>query len=123
MVPHVFVCLDALPRTGSGKVDRGALPHPGRTRPAVATPFAAPRDEIERLLAAAWAIALDLEEVGIDDSFLELGGDSLAAMRVAALVTQATRVEVPISALLRTATVAEMATVVREHATGPHASA
>ena len=114
MVPQVFVCLDALPRTGSGKVDRGALPLPGRARPAVATPFAPPRDEIERLLAVVWATVLDLEEVGIDDQFLELGGDSLAAMRIAAHVTQVARVEVPMSALLETATVAEMATVVRE---------
>ena len=114
MVPQVFVCLDALPRTASGKVDRHALPPPGRTRPAVATPFAPPRDEIERLIAGVWATVLDLEEVGIDDQFLELGGDSLAAMRVAARVTQVARVELPMSALLETATVAEMATVVRE---------
>ena len=57
---------------------------------------------------------LDLEEVGIDDQFLELGGDSLAAMRIAARVTEVARVEVPMSALLATATVAEMAAVVRE---------
>ena len=114
MVPQVFVCLDALPRTGSGKVARDALPLPGRARPAVATPFAPPRDEIERLLAVVWATVLDLEEVGIDDQFLELGGDSLAAMRIAARVTEVARVEVPMSALLATATVAEMATVVRE---------
>jgi acyl carrier protein len=114
MVPQVFVRLDALPRTGSGKVDRNALPLPGRARPAVATPFAPPRDEIERLLAVVWATVLDLEEVGIDDQFLELGGDSLAAMRIAARVTEVARVEVPMSALLATATVAEMATVVRE---------
>ena len=114
MVPQVFVCRDALPRTGAGKVARGALPLPGRARPAVATPFAPPRDEIERLLAVVWATVLDLEEVGIDDQFLELGGDSLAAMRIAARVTEVARVEVPMSALLATATVAEMATVVRE---------
>ena len=114
MVPQVFVRLDALPRTGSGKVDRHALPAPGRTRPAVATPFAPPRDEIERLIAVVWATVLDLEEVGIDDQFLDLGGDSIAAMRVAARVTQVARVEMPMSALLETATVAEMATVVRE---------
>jgi len=114
MVPQVFVRLDALPRTGSGKVDRHALPAPGRTRPAVATPFAPPRDEIERLIAVVWATVLDLEEVGIDDQFLDLGGDSIAAMRVAARVAQVARVEMPMSALLETATVAEMATVVRE---------
>jgi acyl-coenzyme A synthetase/AMP-(fatty) acid ligase/acyl carrier protein len=114
MVPQIFVCLDALPRTGSGKVDRHALPPPGQARPAVATPFTPSRDEIERLIAVVWATMLGLEEVGIDDQFLELGGDSLAAMRIAARVMQVARVELPMSALLETSTVAEMATVVRE---------
>jgi acyl-coenzyme A synthetase/AMP-(fatty) acid ligase/acyl carrier protein len=123
MVPHVFVCLDALPRTGSGKVARGELPPPGRARPALATPFAPPRDEIEHLLAVVWATVLDLEEVGVDDQFLDLGGDSLAAMRVATLVMQAIHLELPMAAVLTTATVAEMATVVRDHAAGPRPSA
>jgi acyl-coenzyme A synthetase/AMP-(fatty) acid ligase/acyl carrier protein len=123
MVPQVFVCLDALPRTGSGKVARGELPPPGRARPALATPFAPPRDEIEHVLAVAWATVLDLDEVGIDDQFLDLGGDSLTAMRVATLVMQATHLELPMAALLANATVAQMATVVRDHAAGPRPSA
>ena len=104
-------------------MDRGALPPPGRARPALATPFAPPRDEIEHLLTVVWATVLDLDEVGIDDQFLDLGGDSLAAMRVAALVMQAAHVELPMPALLAMATVAEMATVVRKHVAGPWPSA
>ena len=121
MVPQAFVFLDALPRTASGKVDRGQLSPPGSARPDLATPFTPPRDEIESVLAAVWATVLDLEVVGIDDHFLDLGGDSLAAMRVAALVMQATNVEVSIGALLATPTVAEMAAVVREHVRGTRA--
>jgi acyl-coenzyme A synthetase/AMP-(fatty) acid ligase/acyl carrier protein len=121
MVPQVFVFLDVLPRTGSGKVDPTQLPPPGRARPDLAMPFAPPRDEIERLLAGVWAAVLDLEAVGIDDHFLDLGGDSLGAMRVAALVMQATNVEVSVGALLTTPTVAEMAAVVREHVGGTRA--
>jgi acyl-coenzyme A synthetase/AMP-(fatty) acid ligase/acyl carrier protein len=118
MVPQVFVFLDALPRTGSGKVSRGHLPPPGRARPDLATPFARPRDEIESLLAGVWATVLDLEAVGIDDHFLDLGGDSLAAMRVAAMVMQAANVEVSVGALLETPTVAEMAALVRKRVRG-----
>jgi acyl-coenzyme A synthetase/AMP-(fatty) acid ligase/acyl carrier protein len=113
MVPQVFVFLDTLPRTGTGKVERGRLPPPGRARPDLAMPFVPPRDEIESLIAGVWATVLDLEAVGIDDHFLDLGGDSLAAMRVAALVMQATNVEVSVGALLATPTVADMAAVVR----------
>jgi hypothetical protein len=110
MVPQVFVFLDALPRTGSGKVDRGELLPPDRARPELATPFAPPRDEIESLLVVVWATVLDL------------GGHSLAAMRVATRVTQAVQVEVPMGALLAAGTVAEMAAVVREHVAGTRAS-
>lgn len=123
MVPQAFVFLDALPRTAAGKVDRGHLPPPGRARPELAIPFTPPRDETERLLADVWATVLDLEAVGIDDHFLDLGGDSLAAMRVAALVMEATSVEMPVSALLATPTVAEMAVVVRKHLAGTRAGA
>jgi acyl-coenzyme A synthetase/AMP-(fatty) acid ligase/acyl carrier protein len=115
MVPQVFVFLDALPRTGSGKVDQSRLSPPGRARPDLAVPFTPPRDKVESLLAAVWATVLHLEMVGIDDHFLDLGGDSLAAMRVATLVMQATNVQVSMAALLATPTVAEMAAVMREH--------
>jgi acyl carrier protein len=103
----------------SGKIARGELPPPGRARPAQTTPFSPPRDEIEHLVALVWATVLDLEEIGINDQFLDVGGDSLAAMRIAALVIQAAHVELPMAALLATATVAEMSTVLRDHAAAP----
>ena len=70
------------------------------------------------MLAGVWATVLDLEAVGIDDHFLDLGGDSLAAMRVAAMVMQAANVEVSVGALLETPTVAEMAALVRKRVRG-----
>ena len=65
-----------------GKVDRRALPAPGRDRPALAIPYVAPRTSVEADVARLWADVLDLERVGVDDPFLDLGGDSLLAMRV-----------------------------------------
>lgn len=79
MVPAAFVALDALPLTANQKIDRGALPAPARGRPK--TP-AAPRTDIEALIAHAWCEALELSEVGIDDDFFEMGGDSLSALNV-----------------------------------------
>jgi amino acid adenylation domain-containing protein len=74
MVPAVFLTLDALPLTPSGKVDRRALPDP---EPARRTSPEPPRSERERRIATVWAEVLGRNEVGVDDSFFELGGNSL----------------------------------------------
>ncbi|WP_369114237.1 non-ribosomal peptide synthase/polyketide synthase [Mycobacterium avium] len=80
MVPSAVVVLDALPLTGNGKLDTRALPAPdyagGRYR--------APGDAIEEILAGIYAQVLGVERVGVDDSFFDLGGDSILSMQVVA---------------------------------------
>ncbi|HEX2201827.1 MAG TPA: amino acid adenylation domain-containing protein [Longimicrobium sp.] len=75
MVPAAFVALPSLPLTPSGKVDRRALPAPDFA--AEAGERAVPRSELERRIAAVWAEVLQLPRVGADESFFELGGNSL----------------------------------------------
>ncbi|MEM7050247.1 MAG: amino acid adenylation domain-containing protein [Acidobacteriota bacterium] len=84
MVPAAIVPLAELPLDDRGKVDLAALPSPEEARLAVRTPYAAPRDEREEILAALWAQALGVERVGIDDDYLELGGDSIRSLQVVA---------------------------------------
>ncbi|HLL83070.1 MAG TPA: amino acid adenylation domain-containing protein, partial [Longimicrobium sp.] len=79
MVPSAFVTLERLPLTPNGKVDRRALPAPEYAGSAVHT---APRDETEQRIARVWAEVLGVEEVGVEDNFFDLGGDSLLLMRV-----------------------------------------
>ena len=114
MVPSAFVCLDDLPRTPTGKVDRRALSAPDPVRPALATPFVAPSSPIERKVAAIWAEALTIEPVGLDDNFLELGGDSLTAARVATRAGEALGVTLGPQDLLVSGTVRAMAAVLLE---------
>jgi len=113
MVPSVWVALAALPQTPNGKVDRRALPAPGRER-LLGTVHVAPRSPIEREVARIWARVLGLDEIGIEDDFLELGGHSLLAARIIAEVRQAFGVETPAQALLEARRVADMATVILE---------
>lgn len=95
MIPARFVFLGKLPRNANAKVDRSALPPPGKARPDLDTPFVTPRSEREQQIADIWAELLELDEVGVDDNFFELGGDSILAMRMALLVEQSVGGHVP----------------------------
>src|ERR1019366_47141 len=82
MIPSAFLRLERFPLTPNAKPDRKALPRPEGKRPLLAQDFIAPRTATEKQLANLWCDLLQLEEVGIDDSFFDLGGNSLAAVRM-----------------------------------------
>ena len=85
MLPQQFVVLDALPRSAAGKIDRAALRARDWRTPAPADGgLQAPRGEAESILARIWAEVLGIDEVGVDEDFFELGGDSLLSIRILA---------------------------------------
>ncbi|MFI9612826.1 amino acid adenylation domain-containing protein [Streptomyces sp. NPDC052023] len=85
MVPGAYVVLDALPLTPSGKLDRAALPAPRAVRAAAR----APRDPREALLTEIFAAVLKLGDVGVDDDFFLLGGDSISSIAVSSRARRA----------------------------------
>lgn len=115
MIPAVYVRLDEWPLTRNGKLDRTALKPPSTASRARA--FVAPRTEHERLIAGIWAEVLRLDRVGLDEGFLDLGGHSLLAMRIIGRIRRELGVAIPLDALLRGQTVAELAAVVQAAAT------
>ncbi|MCL1471379.1 non-ribosomal peptide synthetase [Argonema antarcticum] len=83
MVPSVVVQLEALPLTPNGKVDYRALPVPENRRD-LKRDYVMPQTEAERLIAEVWQEILQLEKVGINDNFFEIGGHSLLLVKVQA---------------------------------------
>ncbi len=114
MVPSTFVILDSLPLTPTGKVDRLALPAPSRMRPELDARFVAPRTPVEATLCAIWGEVLGLDEVGVHDPFLELGGNSLAASRVITRIIETFGTDLPLGTLFEAPTVAELAAAIVE---------
>jgi amino acid adenylation domain-containing protein len=115
MIPSVFVMLEELPLTPTGKVDRNALPNPGTSRPELDIEYVAPKTPVEQELARLWSQVLSLDRVGIHDNFFDLGGHSLMATRIVSRVIKTFQVEVRLQALFAAPTVAEMAAVITEH--------
>ncbi|MFE3453771.1 amino acid adenylation domain-containing protein [Nonomuraea sp. NPDC059194] len=89
MVPPAIVVLDSLPLTPLGKVNRAALPMP---EVAAAGEKIAPSTPTELRVAAAWAKVLDTDDLGVDDDFFALGGDSFRAVRAVRDIDPALRV-------------------------------
>ena len=117
MMPAQWVPVSALPLTASGKVDRLALPDPDQAGPVRTEEFIAPRDDLERDIAAIWGALLGVEEVGVRDDFFALGGHSLLATQ-AIMRIRRTYGNVPLGALFNSPTVAALADVIRARIAG-----
>nr|WP_240918824.1 thioesterase domain-containing protein [Rhodococcus sp. 14C212] len=107
MVPAALVVLEALPVGPVGKLDRGALPAPVYGGAA----YTAPRTGLERTLVGLFAevLGVGVDDVGIDDSFFELGGNSLSAVRLASELEVALSRKIALSAIFLEPTPAALA--------------
>ncbi len=108
MLPNIFICLEEIPLSANGKVNRKALPTPELTDQ-VSTEYIAPRNDIEQQLVVIWSDILNVEKIGIHDNFFELGGHSLLATRVASRIKKYFEVELKLRELFDATTVATLA--------------
>ena len=111
LIPDRFVQMDALPVTGNGKIDRRALPQPGRPNGRRVS-GSTPATPDEALVGQLFAEVLALSEVAPNDNFFELGGASLAAFRVLARIQTRCGVSITPREFFDAATVAAVAAIV-----------
>ncbi len=119
-VPRVIVPVGRIPRDASGAPAYGDLPAP-ETSPDGRERHVEPRTPFEEEIAGIWREEFGIDSVGVYDDFFELGGQSLAAVRVAARVQELFGVDLPLRELYADFTVAEMAWRVLEALTGSDA--
>ncbi|NGM15230.1 amino acid adenylation domain-containing protein [Verrucosispora sp. CWR15] len=114
MVPSAIIPLDGLPLTSSGKLDRNALPAPEQSTTATGR---GPRDHTEEVLCRLFAELLGVDEVGIDVDFFEHGGHSLLATRLIGRIRKELKVDVKVTMVFRSPTVAQLAAQIEKLST------
>ena len=112
MIPSCFVKIDSLPYNSSGKVDRDSLPEPGEDIMALKEDFAAPETATEQILADIWSDVLKMGRIGRDDSFFDIGGDSLTIVSVMVKVTQEFHVDISLEEVYRCPRLADLAALI-----------
>jgi acyl carrier protein len=112
MIPSNFVVLDEFPLTTNGKLDRQALPAPEGHRAELSEAFISPTTPVEEVLAEIWADVLELDHIGINDNFFDIGGHSLLAMMVISRVRETLEIEPPLRTMFESPTVAKFAAAI-----------
>jgi thioester reductase-like protein/amino acid adenylation domain-containing protein len=112
MVPAAVVVVDAFALTVNGKLDVRVLPAPEY---GTASSYRAPVGPTEVAVATLFAEVLGLQRIGVDDSFFEMGGDSLAAMRVIDAINTALHVQLPVRALLHAPSAGAISELLSQH--------
>jgi len=113
MVPHHFVRLDAMPLSSNGKTDRRALPKPEVDR-STDESYVAPRNKAENVIAEIWQDLLDVANVGINDSFFDLGGHSLLIVKMLRRLKKSFTEDLTIVDLFQYPTIATLAEFLNE---------
>lgn len=110
MIPSFFVPVQEMPLNRNGKVDRDRLPDPRQVRSRARRGATSPRSGMERDLVGIWREVLEIEDIGVDDSFFELGGDSILNVQIVAR-SRARGIHFTPRDLFRSRTIATLATV------------
>lgn len=108
-IPNIFVYLEKLPLTLNGKINYHALPTLEEARQQIKRTFVAPQNEVEQTITAIWQEALQLERIGVHDSFFDLGGHSLLMVKISSKLQEAFRRDISIIDMFKYPTISTLA--------------
>jgi amino acid adenylation domain-containing protein len=111
-LPSYYIPVKALPLTPNGKLDRKALPDPLQASVKPMAEFEGPRNKIETAIANIWQEVLRVDRIGIHDSFLDLGGHSIKAIRIISRMSKELRVKLEVRTLFEKPTIAELSEII-----------
>ncbi len=111
MVPSAVAVLDALPLTPNGKLDRKALPSVDRS----AERYEAPATPVEEHIAAIWSDILGRERISVQESFFEIGGHSILAIRMTSTLQDEFGIDLSLRTVFEHPTVRSLAAAVEDH--------
>lgn len=105
MIPSYFIPLDTMPLTPNGKIDRKQLPDPDPIRPNLDVRFVAPETEIEKTISTVWKELLNLDKVGVNDNFFDLGGTSFDIIKMMSKLYDRFKREIPVVSVFQYPTI------------------
>jgi acyl carrier protein len=114
MIPSRFMKIDKIPLTPNNKIDHKALPAPEISRPQLESGYLAPASGVEKLIADTWKEVLNLDEIGVNDNFFDLGGNSLNLVKVIIKLKKILNKEVPTMMMFKYPTVHLLAHYIME---------
>ncbi|GGG08733.1 hypothetical protein GCM10011344_06640 [Dokdonia pacifica] len=114
MVPVYYKQLETLPLSPNGKVDRKALEIIETKTIQSNTSYVSPRNEIEEEVATIWRAVFNLTKIGIHDSFIELGGESLMAIQITTRINETFEFKLPLNKIFELQTIAQIASYIEE---------
>jgi fengycin family lipopeptide synthetase D len=115
MVPSFFIKMAAFPLNVNGKIDYKALPEPDAVE---REDFAAPGSEMEKRVVKIWSEILGIERIGLNDGFLDMGGNSLNAMSLMTRIYKEFGVNLQLAAIFENPTAAELVSIIEASGTG-----
>ncbi|TDO97047.1 polyketide synthase [Flavobacterium sp. 245] len=109
MIPSYFTLVKEFPRTSSGKIDKKMLPPPEYNRPSNAPLYKKATTEIQKNITKAWFGLFHIPKIGIDDNFFEMGGTSLLAQKLVAVLLKEYNYKLPVTKLYQFPTISQIA--------------
>ncbi len=121
MLPAIFVVLDKLPTTPTGKLDRASLPAPQSLRAELEPDYVAPKSQLEREIAAVWCSVLGVDRIGTSENFFDAGGHSLAMVKTVGKLRRQLGQEITLVDAFRFPSIGQLATHLSRREAAPSA--